>query len=264
MTGLHADDVSWHIDDTLVLDQVSVRAEPGTTLGLLGPNGSGKSSLLRLLADLRRPTTGRVLIDDEPVSTLSRRDVARRVAVVQQEASTEADLSVSDVVSLGRTPHRSAWAADSANDARAVHQALARTGLAGWENRRWRSLSGGERQRAHIARALAQEPGELLLDEPTNHLDIAHQLELLTLIRDLPLTTVIALHDLNMAAAFCDRLVVLSAGRVVATGSPAEVLTSDLIADVYGVRCEVTPIGQQGYPHIRFLLPTAGTATNTV
>jgi iron complex transport system ATP-binding protein len=217
--------------------------EPGSTLGLLGPNGSGKSSLLRCLAGLRRPTSGVVTLDGVDVRSLRRRQVARRVAFVEQEASTELDLTILDVVLLGRIPHRPPLAAARDDDRRIASDALARVDLEGWERRRWHTLSGGERQRAQLARALAQRPSELLLDEPTNHLDIRHQLDLLALVNRLDVTAVIALHDLGLAATYCDRVAVLHGGRVVAAGAPFSVLTPELILAVYGVRCDVRLLG---------------------
>ncbi|MHC5909380.1 ABC transporter ATP-binding protein, partial [Streptomyces sp. S6] len=152
-------------------------------------------------------------------------------------------------------PHRRAWAPAAPGDEEAVRTALERTGLTDKADRPWHSLSGGERQRAHIARALAQDPRELLLDEPTNHLDIQHQLALMSLVTELRITTVVALHDLNLAAMYCDRLAVLKEGRVVASGTPREVLTESLVADVYGVRATVSEEAGGGRPHIRFLGP---------
>ncbi|MFC4498101.1 MULTISPECIES: ABC transporter ATP-binding protein [Streptomyces] len=252
---LRADRVSRGADGTLILDGVSLTPRPGEVTGLLGPNGSGKSTLLRLLAGVLAPASGVVTLDGRPLDGLSRRTVARRVAVVEQQADTQVALTVLDVVRLGRVPHRRAFAPASPADEEAVRTALARTGLADRADRAWHTLSGGERQRAQIARALAQEPRELLLDEPTNHLDISHQLALLALITELRLTSVVALHDLNLAAMYCDRLVVLGQGRVVASGTPDDVLTETLIADVYGVRAAVTRADDR--PHIRFLGPVA-------
>ncbi|GAA2285106.1 ABC transporter ATP-binding protein [Streptomyces ruber] len=249
--GLRAERVSRSADGRLVLDGVSLAPAPGSTVGLLGPNGSGKSTLLRLLAGVLAPASGVVTLDGDPLAGLSRRDVARRLAVVEQQADTQVDLTVRDVVRLGRIPHRRAWAPASARDEEAVREALERTGLTGRAGQSWHTLSGGERQRVQIARALAQEPRELLLDEPTNHLDIQHQLDLLHLVTNLSVTTVIALHDLNLAAGYCDELVVLREGRVVARGAPREVLTEELIAEVYRVRATVTH--PDGRPHVRFL-----------
>ncbi|MEV3859423.1 ABC transporter ATP-binding protein [Streptomyces sp. NPDC050095] len=251
--GLHADRVSWSAGGALVLDGVSLTPRPGTVTGLLGPNGSGKSTLLRLLAGVLAPASGVVTLDGDPLAGVPRRTAARRIALVQQQSDTQVELTVADVVRLGRVPHRRAWAPASADDEAAVRAALARSGLADRAHRLWHTLSGGERQRVQIARALAQEPRELLLDEPTNHLDIQHQLELLDLIGGLQITSVVALHDLNLAAAYCDQVVVLREGRVVAAGEPGGVLTEDLVADVYGVRAHITRPGPGERPHIRFL-----------
>lgn len=251
--SLSARQVCWAAGGTLIVDGVDVSVPAGSTLGLLGPNGSGKSSLLRLLAGLRRPSGGAVLLDGIPLGDWSRRALARRIAVVEQQVGTEVDLTVAEVVALGRTPHRGTWGVPSAEDAQVVVEILEHTGLTALADRRWVTLSGGERQRTQIARALAQRPEELLLDEPTNHLDVAHQFELLELVRQLPLTCVVALHDLNLAAMFCDSLLVLSGGRVLAAGSPSEVLTEELVREVYGVRCAITPAEPYGHPHVRFL-----------
>ncbi|OZM80790.1 ABC transporter ATP-binding protein [Pseudonocardia sp. MH-G8] len=236
---LHADAVTWNRGGAIVVDSVSVRPEPGDTVGLLGPNGSGKSSLLRLLAGLAQPTVGTVSLDGTDLRRLRRQHVARSVAVVGQHADTDVDVTVRAVVALGRIPHRGFLGPDHEADAAAVDRALEQTGLTALADRLWRRLSGGERQRTQIARALAQQPRELLLDEPTNHLDIRHQLEVLSLVSRLPVTSVVALHDLNLAALFCDHLMVLSAGRVVAAGAARDVLTPELIAEVYQVRAEV-------------------------
>ncbi|MFV8163529.1 ABC transporter ATP-binding protein [Mycobacterium sp. 134] len=247
--SLRAVEVCWTRSGRVVLDGVTVDPVPGSTVGLLGPNGSGKSSLLRLLAGIDRPDSGSVQLDGRELHTMSRRAVARRVAMVGQHADTDLDIAVRDIVRLGRIPHTPVFGGGR-DDTAAVTAAMAATGLRSMTDRLWHTLSGGERQRVQIARALAQEPSELLLDEPTNHLDIAHQLEILAMIRALDVTSVVALHDLNLAAMFCDHVVVLSAGTVVATGTPAEVLTEELVADVYGVRCRIT-VDDAG-PYVRF------------
>ncbi|MGC9540693.1 ABC transporter ATP-binding protein [Streptomyces sp. UG1] len=253
MTSLRAQGVVRRVAGRVIVDGVTLALRPGETVGLLGPNGSGKSTLLRLLAGVLAPTAGVVTLDGRPLGDVGRRAAARRVATVEQDAHTQTELTVRDVVALGRIPHRRAWTPATAADAEAVRAALERTGLTDRAGQSWHTLSGGERQRAQIARALAQEPRELLLDEPTNHLDIQHQLDLLDLVAALPVTTVIALHDLNLAAMYCDRLLVLHAGRAVAEGTPAEVLTPTLIEQVYGVRAEVTD--DPGHPVIRYLRP---------
>jgi iron complex transport system ATP-binding protein len=249
---LNAERVSWRRGGTLVVDNVTLRPAAGSTVGLLGPNGSGKSSLLRLLQGAARPDTGVISLNGEDLTTVRRRHIARAVATVTQHAETDVDIVVRDIVRLGRTPYRSVFGGDSAEDCRVIDRALAHVGLTDHEDRLWRTLSGGERQRAHIARALAQEPSELLLDEPTNHLDIRHQLELLALVAELPVTAIVALHDLNLAAMFCDTVLVLRAGLAVAGGTPREVLTPELIAEVYGVRARVTHDAVSGRSQVLF------------
>ncbi|WP_397222096.1 ABC transporter ATP-binding protein [Nocardiopsis lambiniae] len=249
--GLRADRVCRPAGGRLIVDGVTLAPRAGETLGLLGPNGSGKSTLLRLLSGVLAPSSGVVVLDGRPLPRIPRKAVARRLAAVEQHAETRTELTIREVVALGRIPHRRAWTPASAADAQAVAAALEATGLTAMADRSWHTLSGGERQRAQIARALAQEPGELLLDEPTNHLDIRYQIDLMELVAGLAVTTVIAVHDLNLAAMYCDRLLVLRDGRVVAEGTPGEVLTPSLIGEVYGVRAEVTE--GPGHPVIRFL-----------
>ncbi|MUL63396.1 histidinol phosphatase [Mycobacterium sp. CBMA 234] len=257
MTGsIAAESVSWSAGGRLVIDDVSLVLAEGETLGLLGPNGAGKSSLLRLLAGLRRPAGGAVLLNGRPLVEHRRRAVAQRIAVVEQQVTTDMDLTVEQIVRLGRIPHRGIWSGDTEADDRAVERALEQTETTAMRDRDWRTLSGGEQQRVQIARALAQEPRELLLDEPTNHLDIRHQFELLALIRMLPVTAVVTLHDLTLAALFCDRLVVLHEGRLIASGTPAEVLTAELISSVYGIAARVVADGAgEGRPSIQLLPP---------
>jgi len=238
---LEARDVDRRIRDAVLLAAVTLEAPPGSTVGLLGPNGSGKSTLLRVLAGLDRPDGGRVLLDGENRDSLPRRAVARRIAMVSQHTPDDADMSVADVLLLGRIPHRPLLASPDADDLRRVSEALTAAGLAGWEDRRWASLSGGERQRVAIARALVQEPEVLLLDEPTNHLDIRHRFQLLNDLARTPITVVAALHDLDLAGQYCDQVVLLARGGVVAAGAPVDVLTPARIEQVFGVTAEVTP-----------------------
>lgn len=247
-------DVRWSASGRMIVDGVTLDAAPGEMLGLLGPNGSGKSSLLRLICRLRRVAGGVIRLGDHDLATLSRADIARRVALVEQQAATDAEVTVLDVVRLGRTPHRGPLSPWREADAAAVAAALAQVGMEGRGDQLWHTLSGGERQRVHIARALAQTPSELLLDEPTNHLDVRHQLEILSLVGRLPVTSIVALHDLNLAAMFCDRVAVLRQGRVVAAGRPAEILTAAMIRDVFGVDAHVGPSSHHGRPHIQYLM----------
>ncbi|MEW1638379.1 ABC transporter ATP-binding protein [Streptomyces sp. NPDC093801] len=243
MTGrpveLAVEALRYEAEGRTLLHGIGLAARPGETVGVVGPNGSGKTTLLRCVHGALRPAAGRVLFDGVDASALGVRGRARRVAVVPQDAAGTFGLTVREVVSMGRSPHKRFWEQDGPDDRLRVTQALETVGARGLAGRRFDGLSGGERQRALVARALVQEPGLLALDEPTNHLDIRYQLEVLGLVRRLPVTSLIVLHDLNLAAAFCDRLYVLAGGRVVAQGPPAEVLTEELIAEVYGVRAHV-------------------------
>ena len=198
---------------------------------------------------------GRVLHDGEDLLALGRRRRARRLAVVEQEAATDLPLSVLDAVLLGRIPHRSLLAGDSAADVAVAREALARAGVSELADRSLGTLSGGERQRVHVARALAQETPLLLLDEPTNHLDIAAQLSVMTVLRKLAadgVTVLTALHDLNLAAGSCDHVVLLAQGQVVAAGSVAQVLVPQVLEPVYGVRCDVLTHPRTGRPVLVF------------
>ncbi|TFC85752.1 ATP-binding cassette domain-containing protein [Cryobacterium sinapicolor] len=274
------DRVSFRINGTPILTDVSAVVPTGAVTGLLGPNGAGKSTLLRLIAGLETPDAGGVELDGAPVggartragSGLSRRETARRVALLEQNAAPSVDLTVREVVLLGRIPHRSrvlgSFGGD--DDHRVAEESLAMVGGTDLADRAWRTLSGGEQQRAQIARALAQRPSLLLLDEPNNHLDVSAQLGLLGQVRGLcagaasssgsgprsddraGLTAIMALHDLNLAAAFCDQILLLHHGRLVAAGTPDEVLAPSAIAEVYGVDCDVIPHPRGGHPVIVF------------
>lgn len=232
--ALSCTDLSYGIKGQFLLRDVSLSIAPGETLGIVGPNGSGKSTLLRLLSGILAPTQGEVRLNGRVLASMQRREVARLLAVVEQQAETSDSIRVRDAVELGRTPWLSALEPWSVSDDSIVDQALYDVGLSQLRDRVWQTLSGGERQRAHIARALAQRPQILLLDEPTNHLDIHHQLTILGLIRALPITTVIALHDLNQALE-CDRLAVMHQGRLAALGPPPEVLTPERLRITFGV-----------------------------
>ncbi|WP_329140511.1 ABC transporter ATP-binding protein [Streptomyces sp. NBC_00670] len=214
-------------------------AAPGEITGLVGPNGSGKSTVLRTVYRHLKPVAGRVLLDGTDLRTLSSARTARHIAALPQERGGDFELTVREVVVMGRTPYKRAFAGDDAADHDLVTGALADVGMAGHADRRFTELSGGERQRVLLARAFAQRPDVLVLDEPTNHLDIRHQVELLALLRGRRRTTLVSLHDLNAAASVCDRLHVLHEGHVVASGPPREVLRPELLAEVFGVRATV-------------------------
>jgi iron complex transport system ATP-binding protein len=226
-----------------VLDGVSLEVRRGTVVGLLGPNGSGKTTLLRIIAGVLKPESGRVLIGGHPIEQLTRRDLARRVAVVPQETHSTFDFSVIDMVLMGRYPHLGAFELEGASDQAIARDALAATGTTALELRPFATLSGGEKQRVVIAGALAQASDMLLLDEPTAALDLRYQFEITALLRRLNTergtTMIVSTHDLNLAAALCERVVLLKQGGVIAHGTTEETLTAANIRLLYGVDADV-------------------------
>ncbi|HEY0121677.1 MAG TPA: ABC transporter ATP-binding protein [Rhizobium sp.] len=236
---LSARNVSWSAGGEAIVLDISLDVRTGEFLGIIGPNGSGKTSLMMMLSGIRKPKAGEILLDDTPIRSLGRRELSRLLALVEQQAETAERITARQAVELGRTPYLGALSPWSPADDAIVEAALANVDMTHLADRLWHTLSGGERQRLHIGRALAQQPKILLLDEPTNHLDIGHQIGLLDLVRRQDLTVVAALHDLNHAAMFCDRLAVMKGGRLVALGTPREVLTVERIRDVFGVDVEV-------------------------
>jgi iron complex transport system ATP-binding protein len=233
---------------------VSLAVAAGEFVGVLGPNGSGKSTLVKALSRVLRPVSGQVLLDGADVWSLGARAVAQVVAVVPQDAPAPFDFTALEVVLMGRSPHLSRLAAEGAEDLRIAREAMERTDCWRLARRPITQLSGGERQRVTLARALAQQPRLMLLDEPTSHLDLGYQMETLERLASLNAaagTTLVAvLHDLNLAAAFCPRLVLLAEGRIVADGAPEEVLAPDRLREVYRVDVLVQPDPVHGRPHV--------------
>ncbi|MEV6339518.1 ABC transporter ATP-binding protein [Nocardia vinacea] len=218
-----------------VLDAVTLHAPPGSFVGVVGPNGSGKTTLLRTIYRSLRPEQGMVLIDGADISAMSVRAAARATAAVLQNGSGAAELTVAELIGLGRNPHHALFSRDTPADHAAVADAMARTGVTDYAERPIGSLSGGERQRVLLARALAQQPRLLVLDELTNHLDVRARFELLDLVRSTGITTLAVLHELDLAVRCCDQLVVLDHGKVVAAGAVLEVMTPELLRNVFGI-----------------------------
>jgi iron complex transport system ATP-binding protein len=251
---ISAEHVSHSYTGTEVLHGVSVTACSGEVVGLIGPNGSGKTTLLRTFYGGLAPTEGEIAVDGEAIHRLRARDVAREIAVVVQEPPGELPLSVIDTVLLGRSPHLRTWQRQTERDIDIAADSLRRVGAEHLADRDVGELSGGEKQRVLIARALAQRATRLLMDEPTNHLDIHFQHEVLALVRELGVTTIIVLHDLNLAARYCDRLVLLDRGSVVASGTVEDVLRPDVLEPVYGIRIQRVE-ADDGRPQLLFRAP---------
>lgn len=237
-----------------LLDAISLTVHPGECVGLIGPNGSGKSSLLRCAFRYARPQGGQVLLDGTDIWKASARWSAQHIAVVLQDPPDDFGLSVEDVVSMGHTPHKGIFDGMTKDDRDHVMQCLDDVSLPEHRERPFASLSGGERQRALLARALVQRPRVLMLDEPTNHLDPRHQITLLKHIKAQGLSTLAALHDLNLAATFCDRLYLLVEGRIVAHGEPRTVLTAERLKTHYGVDALIDDHPVHATPRITLIM----------
>ncbi|MFD3687720.1 ABC transporter ATP-binding protein [Nocardiopsis sp. NPDC058631] len=252
---LRLDGLSVELGGAPIVRALTLDVPDGQVVGLVGPNGSGKSTALRCVYRALRPDAGRVWLGDDDLSSLSLRLGAQRIAALTQESGSDLDFTVEEVVALGRTPHLRGNQALSARERALCHRAMELLDVAHLAGRGVLELSGGERQRVLVARALAQEPRVLVLDEPTNHLDVRHQVELLSLVRGAGITVLVVLHDLNLASAACDRIGVLSEGALVATGTPGEVLTPDLIREVFGIEASVVPHPLTGDPQVLYRLP---------
>lgn len=256
MSHLSVDRVTWspRPRGPLLLNETSFTLDQGQVLGIVGPNGAGKTTLLRLIYGFHRPISGSVKIDEQSLSKMAPRAIARKVAAVLQEQPTDFALSVREIVALGRIPHRLGLSTPGERDTEIIETALIRMDLKGMQERSLFTLSGGERQRVMMARALAQEPQILVLDEPTNHLDIRHQLELLQLIRDLDLTIVTSLHDLNLAQDICDQVLLLKDGHPRGFGAPEEVLQEALVSQVFNIKAQREELSLSRKPHLSYRL----------
>ena len=247
--------ITLRIDGHMIVDSAEFTVPANSLVALVGPNGAGKSSLLRLISGTQNAGGGEVDFNGNSLLSMPRRLRAQHVALVEQDAYAEFALMVRQAVELGRIPFQSIWAGLRDGDREIVEDALERTGSAEFADRSIATLSGGEQQRVHLARALAQQPQLLLLDEPTNHLDIRAQLRTLRLLHsltDLGVTVVAALHDLNLAAAYCDHVVVMKDGKIRAVGPVEEIIRPELIADIYGVAANVVAHPRTGRPLIAF------------
>ena len=244
-----------------IVSGISMLVPDGEFAGLLGPNGSGKSTILKAIYRALRPAAGQILLDGADLLRLRPRAAARRIAVVAQESPVDFGFTVSELVMIGRTPHKGPFDRDGDSDREIAADAIERVGCADLADRTFHTLSGGEKQRALIARALAQQPDHLLLDEPTNHLDIRYQTEILELVAGLGVTVLAAVHDLSLAGLFCDTVHLLDRGRLAAAGPPAEVITPAVIRAVYGADVLVVSHPENGAPQLMQRRPGSGART---
>ena len=249
---LSVTDLSWQLNDKHILSTINFSLTEGKMLGIIGPNGAGKSSLLRCLYRFIKPTLGNIELFGQDIGVLSAKQFAQQIAVVLQDTPHHFDMTCSQLIALGLTPHKNAFDFTSKQDRQEVANTLIKVGLQDKANQAYESLSGGEKQRALIARAIVQRPQLLILDEPTNHLDIRYQIQILELLHALNITVITSIHDLNLASALCDELLLLDNGRCLAKGTPKQVLTEQRIAEVFDVCCEVRPHPQHGNPLISY------------
>lgn len=237
--NIKTDNIQVSFGSKSILHDISLAIQDKKFVGIIGPNGSGKSTFLKCLYRVLEPSGGKIYFDGFELSSLSHRDRALKMAVVAQHSTVNFDFSVLEMVLMGRSPYKGLLDRDQLDDYEIARHALAEVGLSDFESRNFNTLSGGEQQRVILARALAQRTECLVLDEPTNHLDIKYQLELMTIVKRLDSTVVSAIHDLNLAAIYCDRIIALKDGHIVCSGTPQEVLTAETIRHIYGVSAMV-------------------------
>ena len=236
---LKAKDIVVHLSHKDIVKQASLQVSDGQFVGLLGPNGSGKTTLLKSIYRVLKPAAGLVTLDGTDIRQLSHRESARRMGVVSQFTNMSFDFSVEEIVLMGRAPHKRAMERDTARDFQIVEDALRRVDMLEFRDRSFLTLSGGEKQRILLARTLAQQVDMMILDEPTNHLDIKYQIQIMDVVKSLGIGVLAALHDLNLTLMYCNYVYVLKEGSVVAYGKPEEVITPELIKQVYEVDCEI-------------------------
>ena len=237
--NIQTDNIQVSFGSKTILQDISLAIQDKEFVGIIGPNGSGKSTFLKCLYRVLQPNGGKIFFDGTEMSSLSHRDTALKMAVVAQHSTVNFDFSVLEMVLMGRAPYKGLLDRDQLDDYEIARHALSEVGLSDFESRNFNTLSGGEQQRVILARALAQRTECLVLDEPTNHLDIKYQLELMTIVKRLDATVVSAIHDLNLAAIYCDRIIALKDGHIVCSGTPQDVLSSDTIRHIYGVSAMV-------------------------
>ncbi|MBB6633025.1 ABC transporter ATP-binding protein [Cohnella thailandensis] len=250
---LNVRDLSVSLGGASIVNKISLQVQEKKFVGLLGPNGCGKSTLLKSIYKVIKPDEGQVHLSGTDLLKSSPKAVSQLMGVVGQFNDLSFDFTVREMVMMGRTPHKKLLDADNAADFRIVDEAIRKVGLEAYSSRSYLSLSGGEKQRVILARALAQQPQFLVLDEPTNHLDVKYQLQILNIVRSLNIGVLAALHDLSLAAKYCDYLYLIKKGKVAARGEPKEVLTRERIADVFEVECEIYDIPVTGGLGIAYL-----------
>ena len=229
----------YKVKGKIILNNIDIKFPEKKFIGIIGPNGAGKSTLLKNIYGIYTPNKGEIFIDGENIKNISKKERAKKIAVLAQEDNSQFDFTIEQIVEMGRYPYKNIFEDYSDKDREIAIKMLEKTGMKNHIGRDFKNLSGGEKQRVLIARALAQETPTLILDEPTNHLDIGYQLQLLHMIKHLGITVIAALHDLNIAAIFCDYIFVMKDGEKIKEGTPEEILTKENLKNIFGVDCYI-------------------------
>lgn len=237
--NIKADNINITLEKNNILKGINIEVDNKEVVGIIGPNGSGKSTLLKCIYRVLKPNDGAILLDSVDIKDMPVKESSKRLAVLSQHNNYNFDFTVKDIVLMGRSPHKKFMERDNKEDYNIVNEALKKVDMLEFKDRCFQSLSGGEQQRVILARALAQQPQCLILDEPTNHLDIKYQLQLMRIVKNLNIEVIAAIHDLNIAAMYCDKIYVLKDGQVIKYGNPKDVLTKELIKEVYEVDAEL-------------------------
>ncbi len=249
---IDVDQLEVKLSKKIIVDGVTINVDRGEFVGIIGPNGSGKSTLLKTIYRVLKSSGGTIFIDGQNIDEMTLKESALKTSVVTQHNYYNFDFKVKDVVLMGRSPHKRNMEMDNLEDYKIVDEALERVGMTDFSDRSFYTLSGGEQQRVVLARALAQKTECMILDEPTNHLDVKYQLQLMDVVGSLGVTVLAALHDLNIAAAYCDRLYLMKDGKIVVEGTPETVLTEKNIREVYGVESTVSVSPNTGLLNIEY------------
>lgn len=265
---LHVDQLSWQVNDKTILNNISFTVNKGEVIGIIGPNGAGKTSLLRCITNQQQSTrtaqfSGSIYLKNKRINSYSAKALAQHFAHVAQKAEAIFSLTVIDIVKMGLLPHKGLFAMNNDHDKQQIKLALKKVGLAHTEKMDFNQLSGGEQQRVLIARALVQKAQILILDEPTNHLDVYYQHQILNLISLLNITVIMTVHDLNLASQYCQRLLLLDQGQLIADGTPTEILTETQLSKVFRLPCLVTQEPLKQKPRVFFSLPAQQAANGS-
>ncbi|MCC3863845.1 MAG: ABC transporter ATP-binding protein [Terrisporobacter othiniensis] len=239
MQKIQVKNLRFSIDNKEILKDISFDVPKGSFVGIIGPNGSGKSTLLKNIYRLYKPSSGKIILDNKDLFTMKDKECAKEIAVLAQESNSQFDFTVEQIVKMGRYPYKSVFEDYSKDDLKMVSEMLKKVGLDDYSHRSFSNLSGGEKQRALIARALVQNTDFLILDEPTNHLDIGYQIQLMDLVKSMKITTLSAIHDMNIASMYCDYLIVMKDGKIKKFGNVEEVITAQTLKEIFGVNAYV-------------------------